>query len=161
MSQEGLDLFYLIFEFLLESWNFPITTLNIFFLMLVVQKVKFSVSYVEHVKVFCFILFFKEYWLLVPQSLSFRAQVIPSICFGLIPIRDLYKRAILNILPTFFKHFNAFFKLAAGEILLPLFNCNNRNTFSPVGPRCYVNRMCVEMRGQGIPVYCRLKSLEI
>lgn len=96
-------------------------------------------------------MFFKEHWLLVPHSSSFRAQVTPSICFGLTPIRDLYKRAILNSLPTFIKCFNAFFNLAVGAILLSLFNCNNQNSFCPVGPRGYVSRMCVEMGGKRNP----------
>lgn len=102
--------------------------------------------------------FFKEHWLLVLHSSSFRAQVTPSICFGLIPIRDLYKKAVLNSLPTFIKCFNAFFKLAAGAILLSLINNNNQNSFSPVGPRCYFSRMHVEMGGKGILVYYCLKS---
>lgn len=110
--------------------------------MVVVQKVQFSVSDVERIEVWGF---YKEHWLFVPHSSSFRAQVTLSICFGLIPIRELYKRAILNSLPTFIKCFNAFFKLAAGVVLLSLFNCNNQNSFSPVGPRGYVIRMCLKM----------------
>lgn len=54
------------------------------------------------------------------HSSSSRAQVTPSICFALILIRDLYKKAVLNSLPTFIKCFSAFFKLAAGAILFSL-----------------------------------------
>lgn len=51
------DLVYFI-SFWSFFWNlgtFPITTLNIFFLMLVVKKVKFSVSDVEHIEVWGFL----------------------------------------------------------------------------------------------------------
>lgn len=96
----------------------------------------------EHIEVWGF---YKERWLLVPQSSSFRAQVTLSICFGLTPIRELYKSAILNRLPTFIKCFNAFFKLAAGAVLLSLFNTDNQNSFVPAGPRGYVVGMCLEM----------------
>lgn len=144
MSHEGLGLFCLILGFLLESWIFS----------------NYYPSYIlpdagcSKCQAFCHrggahgVFFCKVCRLLVPQASSFRSQVTPSICFGLVPIRDFYKRAILNRLPTFIKHFNAFFKLAARAILLSLFNCSNWNSFRFVSSRGYVSVMCAEMGGK-------------
>lgn len=105
-------------------------------------------------------IFCNVFRLLVPQASNFRAQVIPSICFGLLPMRDFYKRAILNRLPTLIKCFNACFKLCAIAILLSLFNCSNWNSFCSVSPRVCISVMCAEMGEEGIIDYWCLKSRE-
>lgn len=96
----------------------------------------------------------------MPQASNFRAQVIPSICFGLVPTKDLYKRAILNRLPTLIKCFNVRFKLYAIAILLSLFNCSNWNSFRSVSPGVRVSVMCAEIEEEGILDYWCLKSRE-
>jgi len=156
MSHEGLGLFCLIWGFLLESWIFS----------------NYHPSYIlpdagcSKRQAFCRkggahrVFFCKVCRLLVPQASSFRSQVTPSICFGLVPTRDFYKRAILNRLPTLIKCFNARFKLCAIAILLSLFNCSNWNSFCSVSPRVHVSVMCAEMGGEGTLDYWCLKSRE-
>lgn len=151
MSHEGDGVFwsFCLFVFVFENLGtFPGTILN-FFLPCCSEGQVFCLRHEEQSG----LSFHEEYRLLVPHSSSFNTHLTLSICFGLSPIRDLYKRARLNSLPTFIKCFNAFFELAAEAVLLSLFDCNNQNSFSALGPRAYIGRICVEMRGRGILSY--------